>query len=78
MEGYGYLIVLIISIIVQIALAPKPQVPKPATFDDFDFPQAAEGTPQAVIFGDCWTASWMVLTYGNYRTTEIRKSGGKK
>jgi len=58
------------------ALLVKPQKVKPAALEDFDFPQAQEGTPQAVYFGDCWTDGWMVLWYGNMRTTKIKK--GKK
>ncbi len=50
----------------------------PATRDDFDFPQADEGTPQAVYFGEGWSSSWMVIAVGDYRVTEIRKKGGKK
>ena len=73
-----YVVVLIIAIVVQIALAPKPTVPEPATFADFEFPQYEEGTPQAVVFGDVVIKGWMVLSYGNYRYSEIRKSGGGK
>jgi hypothetical protein len=73
-----YVAVIIISYFVGQALAAKPQKPKPAAFDDFDFPQFDEGTPQCVFWGDCWTEDWMVLDYGNYRTTKIRTKGGKK
>jgi hypothetical protein len=59
------------------ALLVKPQKVKQASLEDFDFPQVDEGTPQAVYFGDCWTDGWMVLWYGDYRTTKI-KSKGKK
>lgn len=59
------------------ALTTKTQSVKPAALTDFDFPQASEGTPQPVIFGDCWLDDWFVLWYGNYRTTKI-KAGGKK
>ncbi len=59
------------------ALLVKPQQAKPQSLEDFDFPQVDEGTPQAVYFGDCWTDGWMVLWYGNYKTTKI-KSKGKK
>lgn len=58
------------------ALLVKPQKVKPAALEDFDFPQVGEGTPQAVFFGDCWTEGWMVLWWGNMRTTKIKK--GKK
>lgn len=52
--------------------------PKPAAFEDIKFPQFEEGTPQCVVFGDCWTGDWMVLGVGNYRTEEIKAKGGKK
>lgn len=69
------LIFLVASTAIQ-ALLVKPQNTKPAALEDFDFPQAQEGTPQAVFFGDCWTDGWMVLWHGNYRTKKITK--GKK
>lgn len=62
---------MVVSYVVSAALAPKPPRPKPAAFEDFDFPQAEEGTPQQVFFGDCWTPDWMVLSVGNYRTVKI-------
>ena len=70
------LVFLVASFAIQ-ALLVKPQNQQATSLEDFDFPQADEGTPQAVFFGDCWTEGWMVLWYGNYRTTKI-KSGGKK
>lgn len=66
------IIYIAISIIITRAMQPKAQAQPPAAFEDFDFPQADEGTPQAVIFGDCWSEDWMVLGVGNYRTEEIR------
>ena len=68
---------LIASIIISVAMAPKIQQPTPTAFEDIEFPSADEGTPQAVFFGDCWTEDWMVLTVGKYRTTPIKSSGGK-
>lgn len=72
------LYLMIASIVISIALAPKPIIPQPAAFDEFDFPSADEGTAQCVFFGDCWTEDWMVLTVGNYRTSAIKGKGGKK
>jgi hypothetical protein len=69
-----FFVQLIIVIILSIALAPKPKVPKAATLKDFEFPQANEGTPQAVVFGDVWSGGWMVLSYGNLRTKAIKSS----
>lgn len=73
-----YVAVMVVSSYLATAMAPTPKGPDPATFDGFDFPQADDGTPQAVIFGDCWTGDWTVLALGNYRTTPIRSGGGKK
>lgn len=72
------IILLVASVVISAALMPKVQPPKPAAFDEFDFPQADEGTPQAVTFGDCWSEDWMVLGIGNYRTTSIKGDDGKK
>lgn len=56
-----------------VALMPKPQIQAPDPARSIEIPQAEEGTPQCVIFGDCWSGDWMVLGYGNYRTEEIRR-----
>lgn len=62
-----------------VAMQNQPGSPKqkPVALEDFDFPQAEEGTPQAVTFGDCWTEDWMVLGVGNYRTEKIKTKSGK-
>lgn len=78
MDWVTAIVMLVASFVIQAAMAPKQQVQPPAAFDDFNFPQAEEGTPQAVYFGEVWSTSWMVLAVGNYRTTAIRTSGGKK
>lgn len=62
---------LIASMVVSYALRPKPVKPKPAAFEEFDFPTADEGTPQSVVFGDVWVQDWTVIGVGNYRTSEI-------
>lgn len=69
---------LVVSIIIQVALAPKPASAKPATFEDFDIPQVDEGMPQAVFFGECWTGDWQVLAYGNFRTKKVKAKQAKK
>lgn len=74
---FAWAIVLMVVSAVLSALLLKPMIQKPTSLEDFDFPQADEGTPQAVFFGDCWTNGWMVLWYGNYRNKAI-KSKGKK
>lgn len=66
---------IVVSLIASVALAPKPAQPKPPALGDFDFPQIDEGTPQIVVFGDCWVDSWMVLGVGNYRTEAVKAKG---
>jgi hypothetical protein len=74
---------LVISYAITALTAKKPVSTdaKPATFQDFNFPQHKEGTPQAIIFGDCWSGDWMILHTGNFKSEAIRKkpqSSGKK
>ena len=59
------------------ALLVKGQRQKPASLEEFDLPQANEGTPQGVAFGDIWSPGWQVLWFGNLRTKKV-KSKGKK
>jgi hypothetical protein len=77
MEYAVYIIIMILAYFVALATAPKPPKPRPPALEEIEFPQYEEGTPQEVIFGDCWTESWMVLGYGDYRTSEIRRKSGK-
>ena len=67
------LFILVVSSIIQNASRPKPKTPKPAALSEFEFPQIEEGTPQEVIFGDCWSNGWFVLGVGNFRTSPIKK-----
>ncbi len=78
MNVYVQIFIIICSIILSVAMQPKQQQPAPTAFEDIDFPQADEGTPQCVVFGDCWISDWTVLAVGNYRVDEIRAGGGGK
>lgn len=69
---------MIASYVITAVFTEKPASPKPASLEDFDFPQIEDGTPQAVIFGDVVCEGWQVLWYGNYRTSAITAKGGKK
>jgi hypothetical protein len=71
-----FLLVLALVVVAMTLTALLQKKPKPAGFIDFKFPIPDEGTPQPVIFGDCWTGDWQVLWVGNYRTEAI--NGGKK
>jgi hypothetical protein len=68
---------MIISAVISSATAPRPQDAKPAALTDFDFPQFEEGTPQCVIFGDCWVPDFFILGLGNFRTEAITSDSGK-
>ena len=74
---YVQIAILLISLYMAYKMRPKPVQPVPEAFEDIEFPQVDEGTPQAVIFGDCWTGDWVVLAVGDYRTTPIRTKSGK-
>lgn len=67
------LVIFVVSMIVSYATRPKTKAAKPAAFEDFDFPQAEEGTAQVFVFGDVWIEDWMVVGVGNYRTSPIRR-----
>jgi len=70
-------IIMVVAVAIGYLTRTRPETPRPATLDDFDMPVAEEGTAQEVIFGDCWTGSWMVLSYGNLRTQKIKTKSGK-
>jgi len=72
------LLLLIASYAIQALTAKKPEGAKPSQLSDFSFPQHDEGTPQTVIFGDCWIDDWMVLYYGNLRNQAIKQKSRKK
>lgn len=71
------LILLVASYLIGALLMPKVRQ-KPAALEDWEWPQADDGTPEPVVFGDVWTEGPMILWYGNYRTTKIKSGGGKK
>lgn len=74
---YAAIIIFVVAALYAVTHIPKTDGQRPADLGDFNFPQYDEGTAQAVIFGDCWTKGWMVLGYGNYRSTPIYPKGGK-
>lgn len=74
---YVQIALILVSIYMAIKNKPKTATPAPALFEEFDFPQVEEGTPQCVFFGDCWTGDWTVLAVGDYRTKAIYTKSGK-
>jgi hypothetical protein len=78
MEFVWAIAMLITSAVISAVTQPKTQKPKPAAFEDFDYPQIEEGTAQTVIFGEVIIEDQFILWYGNLRTEPIKSSGGKK
>ena len=78
MDPFTAIIVLVASVLISQALAPKPPQPKPAALEDFDAPTAEEGRAIPVVFGTVWVTGPNVIWYGDLRSTAIRKSTGKK
>jgi len=64
---------LAVSFGITALMQPKATKPKPATLEEFEFPQHEEDIPQTVIFGDVWQDGWEVLWWGNLRTQPIKK-----
>lgn len=70
---------LLASFVLQAMATPKTNdTPKRSSLSDFDFPQIDETTPQCVVFGDVWIPDWMILWYGNMRSSPIKSTGQKK
>lgn len=75
---WAMLIMMVVSMVISIATAPKATQPTPGTYDDMNIPQIDEGTPQTVIFGEVWISDWMVLATGNFRTSKVQAKSAKK
>lgn len=68
----------VVSSVISMLLAPKPEKPKPASLSDFKAPTAEEGRPVPVIFGTVLVKGPNVVWYGDLRTKPIKSDGGKK
>lgn len=77
MPMFAWALVFMVASYAIQSLTMKKQTVKAAGLDEIDFPQADEGTPHAVFFGDNWTSGYQIMWYGNMRTKKI-KAGGKK
>lgn len=69
-------LMLVVSYVLQAFLIKRPKT-KPAALQDWDFPQADEGTPQTVFFGDAWQDGPNVMWFGNYQTKKVKAKGKK-
>lgn len=70
--------ILVASYLMSASNSPKVAKPKPAAFEDFDFPRCDEGTEKEWVFGQVWGKDWMVLSVRNQRSRAIKSKGGKK
>lgn len=69
------LIIFAVAIAASIALAPKPEKPRPASLSDFDAPTAEEGRSIPVVFGTVVVKSPNVTWFGDHRSEKVRASG---
>lgn len=72
-----YIIIMVLSIVISIALAPKPKNAKPPALADFDVPTAEDGREVVDFGGTVWIDDPNVLWYGDLSTTPIKVSSGK-
>ena len=71
------LVIAVVAIALSSLMQPKTEKPKPQALDEGDLPKTDEGDPQCVFFGDCWTADFQALSYGNLRTAPVKTRSGK-
>lgn len=70
---WGAFIWFLVSLIVSVALAPKPPKPRAATIDDFDLPTAELDRPLPVVFGTKRITGPNVLWHGDLANTRIKQ-----
>lgn len=71
--AWGAFVWFLVSLIVSVALAPKPPKPKAATIDDFDLPTAELDRPLPVVFGTKRITGPNVLWHGDLANTRIKQ-----
>jgi hypothetical protein len=75
---WNWVLQLVISLVLSYVLRPEPQTSPPPSLEDVQAPVAEEGKAIPVVFGRCHARDSNVVWYGDFRTSEIRRSGGKK
>lgn len=75
MNIFVALIMMVVSYLIQMAIQPKPETPKPGKLD---VPVAEEGGNIPVVFGTVMIKSSNIIGSGNAKTVPIKKSSGKK
>lgn len=74
---WWYVALWVASMVVSIALAPKPKTTKIKP-GEVEAPTAEEGREIPVLFGTRYINGPNVVWYGDIRAQPIRKKGGKK
>lgn len=73
--GWVQLLWFVVTLVLSIALSPKPPKPRPAALEDFDVPVAQEDRPIPVLFGTKRITGANVTWYGDLSTRKIKKGG---
>lgn len=74
-ESYGWIVILIISVIIAYAMRPKPQNAKP---QDAQGPTVTDGQSVKRHYGEVWISDEFVLAWKMMGTEPIKSKGGKK
>ena len=76
--AWEWIIVLIASTLISIALTPRPPKQEKPNKGDVTAPTATEDEFIPVAFGSVWIDQPNVVWYGDVSTTEIKSKGGGK
>jgi len=78
MPFWSWILQIAIALVLSYVLRPKPQNRPPPSLDDVEAPVAEEGKAIPVVFGRCHVRDSNIVWYGDFKTREIRRKGGKK
>jgi len=73
-----YVIIFVVALIAAYAMMPKPQSAPPPGINEVKAATAEEGREIPVLFGTRNIASPNIVWYGHFKTTPVKKKGGKK
>lgn len=75
---WHYIAIVVVSIAISYALAPRPPKPTDAEPEDTKIPKIPKGEPIPVVFGTVWLKKPGVLFWGDKSVRAIRSEGGGK
>jgi len=78
METRVWRAILAAKTVISYLTAPKPEQPKPAGYEDLDVPNSEEGRAAKVVFGTVLYKDASVVRDGDFSTSAVKASGGKK